>query len=438
MNESDLTMEEDIELHAEKAQRRVQTFNWENATYGKVYWDNLDFFINFEVEYPSIVYNDALTSNQNVSSEPTVSIYNAIETNFDFSISFSGFDYEDYTFIYEKDLFSYKLIPADDLKPELVNDNVEINIELCSESIDIKPMDSVACTNKDITPIGFDRNLETNHDDKVKQSSNLNPNHDNVILDLSLLPFRINFQDKLGSQVNWVHVLDFARLTEEMVQTLADMMRMVYTEAEGHVLFTSHAWNRLFEIRALLLGGARRRMTWREFILALGLHTAEEMAEVRFETYWLGSASAILDKEDLRYYLTQISSDRDFLGDDHSYTFIRDHVRRLCHMLISYNISGRCQAPEKVTATDLFYLRSMDQETVNVPYLFAQYLFRHAKGRKSEARMSGGHFIGRLAEHFVLVSDEGLIGLFVIARVLLVINLDELVKLNICVRLGDT
>ncbi|GKC39260.1 hypothetical protein Tco_1051644 [Tanacetum coccineum] len=32
----------------------------------------------------------------------------------------------------------------------------------------------------------------------------------------------------------------------------------------------------------------------------------------------------------------------------------------------------------------------------------------HAKGRKSGARLSGGHFIGRLAAHFGLVSNEGL------------------------------
>ncbi|GJT63640.1 hypothetical protein Tco_1015120, partial [Tanacetum coccineum] len=30
------------------------------------------------------------------------------------------------------------------------------------------------------------------------------------------------------------------------------------------------------------LGGARRRMTWRQFILALGLHTEQEMAEAGF------------------------------------------------------------------------------------------------------------------------------------------------------------
>ncbi|GKE09428.1 hypothetical protein Tco_1412979 [Tanacetum coccineum] len=99
---------------------------------------------------------------------------------------------------------------------------------------------------------------------------------------------------------------------------------------EGRDLFTTHAWRRLFEIRGPLirefileffstcrmsdtemglyvadtlcfqLGGARRRMTWTQFILALGLHTAKEMAEDGFEAYWLGSTRAILDKRDLK------------------------------------------------------------------------------------------------------------------------------------------
>ncbi|GKF39823.1 hypothetical protein Tco_0119884 [Tanacetum coccineum] len=64
------------------------------------------------------------------------------------------------------------------------------------------------------------------------------------------------------------------------------------------------------------LGGARRRMTLRQFILALGLHSKEEMAEAGFGAYlvWRGRE-----------------------GD----------------------------------WVDLFYLRSMDHETANVPYLLA-------------------------------------------------------------------
>ncbi|GJZ67703.1 hypothetical protein Tco_0630943 [Tanacetum coccineum] len=67
-----------------------------------------------------------------------------------------------------------------------------------------------------------------------------------------------------------------------------------------------------------------------------------------------------------------------------------------------------------------------------------QYLFRHTEGRKSGARLSRGHFIGHLAAHFSLISDEGLRGLSIIARELPVIDLHELARLNICSRFGDT
>ncbi|GKA64574.1 hypothetical protein Tco_0764281 [Tanacetum coccineum] len=50
------------------------------------------------------------------------------------------------------------------------------------------------------------------------------------------------------------------------------------------------------------LGGARRRMTWRQFILALGLHTEQEMAEAGFGAYWAGSDRLIPDKGGLRDY----------------------------------------------------------------------------------------------------------------------------------------
>ncbi|GJW69313.1 hypothetical protein Tco_0123737 [Tanacetum coccineum] len=86
--------------------------------------------------------------------------------------------------------------------------------------------------------------------------------------------------------------------------------------------------------------------------------------------------------------------------------YIKDPVRRLCHRMIACTISGRGHGPKKVTGIDLFYLRSMDRGTTNVPYLLAQYLFRHAEGRKSGARLSGGHFIVHLVDHFGLVSDE--------------------------------
>nr|GFA45192.1 hypothetical protein [Tanacetum cinerariifolium]GFA48533.1 hypothetical protein [Tanacetum cinerariifolium] len=197
------------------------------------------------------------------------------------------------------------------------------------------------------------------------------------------------------------HSSDFVGLTEGTRQTLDDRLRMVYTGYEGHELFTSYVWRRLFEIRAPLvrefilkflgtcrmsntemdldvaetlcfkLSEVRHRMTWRQFILALGFHTYEEMAETGFGPYWLGSDKVILDKGDLRDYWIEISSDRDFLGMAPSYVFIQDTVT-LC-----------------------------------------------------------------LAAHFRLVSDQGLRGLSVVTSELSLINLHKLKRLNIYVRVDD-
>ncbi|GKB39504.1 hypothetical protein Tco_0884446 [Tanacetum coccineum] len=183
-----------------------------------------------------------------------------------------------------------------------------------------------------------------------------------------------NYEQRLetiwGRPVNRVHVLDFVGLTDGMRQTLGDRLSMVYARDDGEALFTNHVWRRLFEVRAPLvrefileflstcrisnteirldvvdtlcfqLGGARRRMTWRQFILALGLHSEDEMAKPGFGAYWSGSERVILDKGDLRDYWIEISSNMDFLGPAPSYVHIRDPIRRLCHRMIKCSISS--------------------------------------------------------------------------------------------------
>ncbi|GKA36504.1 hypothetical protein Tco_0722995 [Tanacetum coccineum] len=79
---------------------------------------------------------------------------------------------------------------------------------------------------------------------------------------------------------------------------------------------------------------------------------------------------------------------------------IKDPILRLCHRLIALSIARRSQAPEKVTVTDLFYLRGLNVDSFNVPYLLARYLRLFTAGRKSGALICGGQFIARLAKHF--------------------------------------
>ncbi|GJV04771.1 BTB/POZ domain-containing protein NPY2 [Tanacetum coccineum] len=186
------------------------------------------------------------------------------------------------------------------------------------------------------------------------------------------------------------------------------------------------------------LSGARRQLSWRQFILALGLHTEEEMESPGFARYWSESKRMIPRKGDLHDYWRDISTDGDFLGSPPSYTLIRDLILRLCHQMMAHNIARKSQAPEKVTVTDLFYLRGLDVGSVNIPYLLARYLRRLTAGRKSGAHISGGHFVARLAEHFRLLTAEILGGLTVIVLELQIIDMVELVRLQIYVQLDDT
>ncbi|GJZ60197.1 hypothetical protein Tco_0616013, partial [Tanacetum coccineum] len=77
MDNPEITMEEYIQFEAKKDRRHGQTFNWETAIYSKVYYEDIDYLKDFEIEFLAIIYNDALTSDPKVSSEPTISAHHA-------------------------------------------------------------------------------------------------------------------------------------------------------------------------------------------------------------------------------------------------------------------------------------------------------------------------------------------------------------------------
>ncbi|GJT04164.1 hypothetical protein Tco_0838626 [Tanacetum coccineum] len=199
-------------------------------------------------------------------------------------------------------------------------------------------------------------------------------------------------------EVHRVQVFDFGGLPDLMTEGLSARMLMEHLDAHGVSLFIRRAWRWLFDIRGPL----------------------------------------ITDKEDLRDYWIGISSAGDFLGIAPSYTAIQDTILRLCYRLITCSIARRSQAPEKVTVIDLFYLRGMDVDSINVPYLLGRYLRLFSARRKSGAHIFGGQFVARLAKHFGLLTTKTLQGLTVIALALMVINMAELVRLHICEHLDDT
>ncbi|GKE20564.1 hypothetical protein Tco_1432076, partial [Tanacetum coccineum] len=72
MDNPDITMEEYVRLETERALRNGKEYNWETATYDKI-WDDEDvhYLRLFETEFPTIVYNDAWASKSGFSSKRT-------------------------------------------------------------------------------------------------------------------------------------------------------------------------------------------------------------------------------------------------------------------------------------------------------------------------------------------------------------------------------
>ncbi|GKF57955.1 hypothetical protein Tco_0171492, partial [Tanacetum coccineum] len=119
------TIEEYIRHEEEKARRHGKVYNWETATYGKI-WDNEDVYDlrSIEIELAAIVFNDTITSEAAVSCEPMVgSLNDEIDL-----ISFDKSDDEDCTVIFDKNSFSYKIIYVNDLKTDLENNNYKVNM----------------------------------------------------------------------------------------------------------------------------------------------------------------------------------------------------------------------------------------------------------------------------------------------------------------------
>ncbi|GJW24388.1 hypothetical protein Tco_0038199 [Tanacetum coccineum] len=184
-------MEEYIRLEEEKYQKHGKVFNWETAKYGKIWYnkdihdlrsveteflaialndglssektlsckpmvsslndeinfrisydysddedhtptvsciDNLDFFKDFENEFPAIVYNNAQTSKSNLLTEPTLSPQHIDKFDLNDETSLSEYDEEEQNVFYFNDLFPFNIIHHNDLKSKKDNDDNEIDI----------------------------------------------------------------------------------------------------------------------------------------------------------------------------------------------------------------------------------------------------------------------------------------------------------------------
>ncbi|GKB52138.1 hypothetical protein Tco_0902891 [Tanacetum coccineum] len=103
-----------------------------------MYDEDVHFLRSVETEFPAIVYNDALTSELEISCEPTVSPQHNDKVNWKIEKSLSDSDDENYTVIYDNDSFSYKIFNVDDLELDMGNGDDKIDIKQSSGDLSIE------------------------------------------------------------------------------------------------------------------------------------------------------------------------------------------------------------------------------------------------------------------------------------------------------------
>nr|GEY30171.1 hypothetical protein [Tanacetum cinerariifolium] len=109
-------------LEEEKARWHGKVYNWETAKYGKIWYDeDVHDLRSVEAKLPAIVTNDELSFEKTLSCEATISSLNNNEIYY--RTSFDESDDEDYTVVFDKNSFSYKIISVNDFKTDLENDN---------------------------------------------------------------------------------------------------------------------------------------------------------------------------------------------------------------------------------------------------------------------------------------------------------------------------
>nr|GEW02318.1 zf-CCHC domain-containing protein/UBN2 domain-containing protein [Tanacetum cinerariifolium] len=91
-------------------------------------FDDLDFFKDFENEFPAIVYNDAKTSKSGLLNEPILNPQHIDKFDLNDETSLSKYDEEEQNVLYFNDLFPFNIIHPDDLKYKKDNDDNEIDI----------------------------------------------------------------------------------------------------------------------------------------------------------------------------------------------------------------------------------------------------------------------------------------------------------------------
>nr|GEU50385.1 hypothetical protein [Tanacetum cinerariifolium] len=132
------------------------------------YFDDLDYFKDFENEFPAIVYKDALTSKLDSSTEPVEIPHCIDEFDLKDKTSLSECVEEEQNVLNFNYLFPFNVICSNDSKSDKEKDDDKVDIEHSSGDLSVKPLTDVINTNVGAYAQRSNNLSKTSHDTSNK------------------------------------------------------------------------------------------------------------------------------------------------------------------------------------------------------------------------------------------------------------------------------
>ncbi|GKE45013.1 hypothetical protein Tco_1472297, partial [Tanacetum coccineum] len=151
----------DLKTDSENDNEKVNMHSFPLPELTVSYFDDLDFFKDFENEFPVIVYNDALTSKSDLLTKPILNPQHIDEFNLKDETSLSECDKEEQNVLNFNNLFPFNVIYHNDSKSDKDNDDDKVDIKHSSGDLSVKPFLDVINTNDDAYAHGSNKLLET-------------------------------------------------------------------------------------------------------------------------------------------------------------------------------------------------------------------------------------------------------------------------------------
>ncbi|GJX54261.1 hypothetical protein Tco_0282630 [Tanacetum coccineum] len=265
----------DLKTDSENDNEKVNMHSFPSLEPKVSCFDNLDFFKDFENDFPTIVHNDALTSKSDLLTEPTLSPQHIDAYDLKDETSFSEYDEVEQSVLYFNDLFPFNIIYPDNLKTDKDNDDNEINIIQSSGDVNIMAwnyLNNGMLLNliKNLyVPFGipFNPKRKIGLQERIRRIRAIRhmalPPRDQrhqylryeglQYIDADILDFEMRLGKIYRREVHRVQVFDFRGLTDLMAEGLSSSMLMEHIDAQGQSVFTSRAWRRIIEIRGPLV-----------------------------------------------------------------------------------------------------------------------------------------------------------------------------------------